>query len=271
MAWSGLDRRVRVRTRALGGGLDTANPVTSFRLVVDNTAGALSRRDLYVAAMASVDKTKGTLVQGSVAGTWPRGSFLRWYDPPNSYLGVLQRDVVWAGNTVSLSNGAQHVDRARTRPVTNPGIVFPGWLTIASAAPDKSGVVTGQSLTDVPIAPPAVTRPGGVDLDVSGVYDADVAESWRWARLLDEVYDQDSVDLEDDATEDQDGNVDTITVPRVTGSSTWLFRFDAAVNNLATLEYDGAVWGVIGTRRRSARAGYMEVEATRQYYGSVGV
>ena len=217
-------------------GLDSDNPISSFRLIAaDNSASRLS--DVLVAALDS----GGSGVAGSVIGTWIRGSVITWQGGGRA---VLNRDVVWSSWFISLKTGRSGVvDLMSTYDPRDPTVTTPAWHQFGSAY----GVLrTSDRFTS-----------GGVLLDVSGVRNpAEVQRATVWARVESAVYETSEI------------VVNAAQHTAVSETSTWLLRRDSRISTGTVIQDSaGAVYSIVGIEPQSRRLGaYMRIRAVRALY-----
>lgn len=238
-----LDRLVDVlipNPPGANGGL--SGGITEFRIVHERQTGGFPA-DTYLIAMAGAAPATGT-----VAGTWLANSVIRWTNPLRGRRqATFNRPVTWAGNTLSLRYGDPwRASRDGTGTVAAPAITTPDWFDILAT------YGTAATATIV--------------VDVSGVLvgGADTATR-RWAELLDETY------VLDDAPAPVDSEVadPPPAVTRVVSTATYRMRWEDRLTPFSTITDGNNEWLVVAARRQGgARGRFMEVDVSREFYGT---
>lgn len=182
----------------------------------------------------------------AAAGTWLAGSVITYQRVlnliPYTFGVTFNRPVTWAGSTLSLATGAPWEagnEYGAAEEVTAPRITAPPWFRIVAPFGTPATATTAVNVATV------LPLEGG-------------ARRSAWAGLVDENYDE--------TTESQAGR----DVPRVVGTSEWLFRKESGVKPF-TVIYDGDVsWTVVAVREQAGRrrAPFVECDATREYLGA---
>lgn len=233
-----VDLVVPVAPGANGGLTGT---IDEFRLVHERgfqQSVSIGVIDTYIVAWAN-----GAPAAGAISGTWLANSVIRW---ENQLAGpqhaTFNRPAVWTGNTYSLRFGGAWVANrglSATGQIRNPWITTPDWLALLAtyATPETAGTV----------------------LDVSGVLPQTTESARReWASLLDES----------SILDDSPAGADEAPVTRVVESATYRMRWDGRLVPFSTLTDGRKDWQVVATRRNGARGRFMEVDVSREFYGT---
>lgn len=238
-----LDRLVDVlipNPPGADGGL--TGGVTEFRIVHERRSGFLVPADTYLIAMAGAVPSTG-----AVAGQWLANSVIRWTNPLRGRRqATFNRPVSWTANTLSLRYGEPwRAARDGTGTIAAPAITTPDWFDILAT------YGTAATATIV--------------VDVSAVLvGTEDSQSKRWAELLDETY------VLDDAPAPVDSEVvdPPPAVTRVVSTATYRMRWDVRMTPFSTITDGNNEWLVVAVRRQGARGRFMEVDVSREFYGT---
>lgn len=217
----------------VSGGL--TGGVASFRILQEaapqvRLVGSTPVNDTYLIAF----DPQGAPV--AARGTWLSGSIIRF----TGHTVELQRPLTWNASTVSLATGkAYRRGASSTEEVYAPYITDPAWWALVAT--------TGTALTDATVI-----------VDVSGVLLINPSSLRKvWCEVTAEQYDE------------TEATVGSRTVPRIIGTSEWMFRRNAGVVPFTTIVDGSTYWRVTGVRDSGgrARSSFVAVDATREFFG----